>query len=675
METKHLHAMRSAAMALLMSASVCPVPGCGGSGDRPGPERRFVVEEIDGDAVVQLYLDEFEELTGEEKIFASYLTMAAIVGRDITFDQHHRDALRIRRLLEAVVENREDLDRSLFERIHRYTKLFWINNGPYDEHTGRKIIPGFTPDEFRTAAVWAYEAGAFPEFDSEEDLSRELAGLEQVMFDPVSEPVLTNKNPGPGLDVLTGSANNLYHEVTLAEAEAFDERYPLNSRLARVGGEVTEQVYRAGGNGVPPGLYSSELGRVIAYLEKSLPYASPGQEEMIRHLIDHFRTGDPEAREKADFAWVRTDPKVDITIGFIEVYLDPRAVKGEYQALVTVRDEEMTRLMRGLAENAQYFEDRMPWEERYRKKGVEPPVASAVKVLTATGDAGPLCVGGVNLPNGQEFREKYGSKSIMLTNVLEAVRAARGSKLTDEFSFDEREQELKSRFAHEAGNLLIALHEVLGHGSGKVAEHLTEDPSAYLKEYYNTLEEARADLVALWHIGDERLRELGLSSGPEVAETLYRYYVTRDLTGLAAVPHGDQFEEDHHRGRHLIVSHLMEKGAVSIREREGRHYYVVDDLELMRTEIGGLLAELMRIKAEGDYEAIKGLVDRYGTKFDPVIRDEVVNRAREVGLPQRFPCVMPDVVPIPDEAGRITDVDIHYPRDFTEQMMSYSKMR
>lgn len=646
--------------------------GCAGGKRSEQAPRPYLIEQEGGDGIMQIYLDEFKDLTREEKEFAYYLSMAAIAGRDIAYFQHHRDALSIRKLLEGIIENEEDLRRDLYEKILAYAKRIWINNGNYDGFTNRKIVPEFTREELREAALWAYEAGAFQELENEGRLLGLLQELERAIFDPDFEPVLTNRDPPPGMDLITASANNLYSGVTLAEVEAFEEKYALNSRVAKAEGRVVEEVYRAGGDSIPPGLCADELASVVAYLERARPLAPGDQREVIENLIAYFKTGGAEYREKADIAWVRTDPKVDLTMGFIEVYLDPRAMKGEYQALVTVRDEAMTGLMRGLAESAQYFEERAPWDEKYRKKDVVPPVAAAVKVLVATGDAGPVCPGGVNLPNGQAFREKYGSKSIMLTNVLESVRAARGTKLIDEFAYSERERELLAKHQHEAGNLLIAMHEVLGHGSGKVSEELEGDPSLYLKEYYNTLEEARADLVGLWHAGDPKIVELGVTDHEEVVEAMYREYVMRDLANHAAVPEGDRFEEDHHRGRHMIVNFLLEKGAVRKMRKEGKVYYVVEDPGFMREGVGELLARLMRAKGEGDYDAVKELVERYGTLIDTGLRDEVAARVRAIGLPRRFACIMPDIVPVPDSSGAITDVHISYPLDFARQMMEYA---
>jgi dipeptidyl-peptidase-3 len=663
---------RSSPVVLAVSIALLAILSCAAEKGKEQMPRQYLVEQLDGEAVVQLYLDEFKDLAPEEKKFAYYLSMAAIVGRDIAYAQHHRDALLVRKILEGIIENEEGLKRNLYQKILTYAKRIWMNSGNYDGFTNRKIIPEFSREELREAALWAREAGAFQEIEAEEELSGLFDRLDRVIFDPEFEPVLTNRNPAPGVDLITGSANNLYSGVTLAEVEAFDEKYPLNSRVAKVKGKVIEQVYRAGGDETPRGLCARELGNVVKYLERALPLAPAGQREVIENLIAYFKTGESEYRERADIAWVRTDPKVDLTIGFIEVYLDPRAVKGEYQALVTVRDEGMTQIMRGLAQNAQYFEDRTPWDEKYKKKDVVPPVAAAVKVLVATGDAGPVCPGGVNLPNGQAFREKYGSKSIMLTNVLESVRAARGTKLIDEFSADARERDLLARYQQQAGNLLIAMHEVLGHGSGKVSQDLEGDPSLYLKEYYNTLEEARADLVGLWHAWDGKLAELGVAEPESVAEAMYREYVMRDLTNLATVPEGDRFEEDHHRGRHMVVSFLMEKGAVGKVVKEGKIFYVVVDIPFMREGVGELLTKLMRAKGEGDYDAVKGLVEKYGTTIDTALRDQVVTRVNATGLPRRFACIMPDVAPVPDSTGAVVDVYISYPLDFTRQMMEYS---
>ena len=637
-------------------------------------QRKYLLEQVKDVALVQLYADGFKNLTPKERIFAYYLSQSAIAGDRILYDQNHRHAWEIKDILEEIITHPAGIDKGVYEKILTYTKLFWIHHGNYNCRTGRKFVPDCTYEEFLTAAKKAFKNGANFGVKSEKELCAKIRSLKKTIFDRDYEPFLVNKSPHPPDDIITGSANNLYFGVTLREAEMFPEKYPLNSRLAKINGKIVEQVYRAGGDGVPPGLYAAELKKVIYYLEKALPYTYEKQRETLRHLIRYFKTGDPKEFRRYNILWVQDDPPVDMINGFIEVYKDARGIKGAYEGIVYFRNEKETALMKKIAKLAPYFEKKAPWLDKYKKKKFKPPVANIVDILMETGDGGPISWGGINLPNAQDIRETYGSKSIVLQNITEGRRKVSSGLLIKEFAFTPEEVELQKEYGSEASRLLVALHEVIGHGSGKKSPKLKGDPSEYLKNYYSTLEEARADLMALWNIGDPKLKEVGVASNPaKLQEQAYRAYARADLLQLRVIPEGNKIEEDHMRATHLIVSYLRDKiKAVKVVKKNGKTYFVVTSIKKMREGVGELLAKLMRIKAEGDYQAIKRLVDKYGTYFDPALRDEVIARVKKLNLPNYTAFVMPKLIPIKDKSGKIIDVKITYPCDFVKEQLEFA---
>ena len=635
--------------------------------------REYLVEQVGKTAIVRLYADGFEQLDVKDKILAYYLYQAAIAGRDICYDQNYRHALEIRDMLEEMVTHPEGINPAVLKGITDYTKLFWANTCQYDVRTMVKFIPEVSYEDFLNAATIALANGADFRLKEGEALEDKLSRLRQSIFDAEYEPMVTNKNPPPGQDVITGSANNLYEGVTEAELKTYKEKYPLNSKVVKVDRRIVEQVYRAGTDGIKPGLYAEPLREVISNLEKAIPYAGPLQQETLQHLITYFKTGDPGDFRKYNIAWVGDDPIIDTINGFIEVYKDARGVKGEYEALVSFVDQNKTKMMKDIAVQAQYFEERQPWDEKYKKTEFQIPVSNAISVLIAVGGAGPISPAGINLPNAQDIRETYGSKNFLLTNAMEARSKAVAGRVVDEFALTEEERELSRQYGGVASDVLVALHEIIGHGSGKVSEELTADPSEYLKEYYSTMEEARADVVALYHIWDPKLVEIGVLPSPRSAEAAYHSYARGDLLMLRRIKTGDRLEEDHMRGEHMIVNYLKDKvGAIEEVTVEGKIYLVVKDMQMMKEGVGELLAELMRIKAEGDYEAIKELVDTYGIKINTEWRDQVIQRTEAINYPSQAALIMPRLIPVLDESGEIVDITISHTDDFTTQNLEYS---
>ena len=404
-----------------------------------------------------------------------------------------------------------------YGKIIAFTKLFWANRGNHNENTAQKFLPDFTFDELKEAGLAALRHGA--RGFTEASFLKELDELKPSLFDPDFEPLVTAKSPEGGLDIIQASANNFYFGVTLADLANFTEHYPLNSRLAKVDGRLVEQVYRAGRpNGkIPPGLYAEYLAEANSYLEKAAAVADPAQARVIRDLIRFYQTGDPKDWIHFGIDWVQNNAPVDFANGFIEVYRDARGAKGTSQSFVTITDNRLNSLMLKIAGNAQYFEDRAPWKPEYRKQGVKPPLAKAVETLIETGDFHVTTIGD-NLPNENEVHEKYGSKSFLFTGSSRALNSAGGTRALEEFAASPEEIALGKKYGEEAEDLITALHEIIGHGSGKLNPKLTHDPAYYLKEYYSTLEEARADLMALWNVWDPKLKELGLISNPDVGQ-------------------------------------------------------------------------------------------------------------------------------------------------------------
>jgi len=633
--------------------------------------RKYLLEKVGRIAIVQLYADGFEDLSLNEKISAYYLSCAALAGRDITYDQNHRHGLKVRNLLEEIVTHPQGIDEEVLKKITSYLKLFWAFNGNYGTNN-RKFVPEFSPGDLLLASKIALSNGADFGVKDEQGLKEELDKLKRTVFDPDFEPLLANKSPKEGEDVITASGNNYYEGVTLKDLQDFKEKYPLNSKVVKKEGKVIEQVYRAGTDSVPSGLYAEQLKRVIDNLEKALPYAEGGQKEALKNLIRYFKTGDPKDFDKYNISWVRDNPIVETINGFIETYSDARGAKGEYEGMVSFVDKEINQVMRDLAASAQYFEDKAPWDEKYKKKEVSPPVANAVTLLLATGGGGPIAYLGVNLPNAQEIRETYGSKNFILTNVTSLIRKAEAGRTSKEFAFTEEEIKLDQLYGEKAGLLHTAVHEILGHGSGKVSEKLKSDPSEYLREYYSTLEEAKADLMALWHIFDEKLMQIA-KIDRKCGEALYRGYARADLVRLRIVKQGDRLEKDHARARHMVVSYLRDKTKViETVEKDGKVYLVVKDIKKMRQGIGEILSLIMRIKAEGDYQEAKKLVEKYGIKINPEWRDQVIKRAEAIDLPDHYALVMPNLSLVKDKDGNISDVEISYPRDFMRQQLEYS---
>ena len=637
-------------------------------------ERPYLLERVEDAAIVQLYADGFESLSLREKTLIWQLSQAALAGRDIYYDQRYEHNLEMREVLEEVITHPAGIDPATLDAIHTYTKLFWLNTGPFNNLTARKFTLETTPAAFSTALAAAARGGAvFPTREGE-TVAQMAARMEPLFFDPDVDPIVTNKTPGPGEDLLLSSANNLYKDVSMADLERFDEQYPLTSRLTKVDGRLVEEVYKIGGR------YSEEISEIIQHLEAAVPFASEPMAAALRANIAYYRTGSPVDQRTYDIAWVADrNSSVDTINGFTEVYMDARGAKGAWEALVFYVNPEKTGAIKTLAANAQWFEDRMPWDPKYRKENVTGITANAIDVVIETGDSGPVTPIGINLPNDQTVREQHGSKSVSLSNVNEAYDLSRPANYRQEFTWSTEEAERSRQWGGLAGEMTTNMHEVIGHASGKLAERLGGSAQPDLREQYSALEEARADLIGLYFLPDPKLVELGVlpaEAHDDIVRAEYEGYTRNALLQLRRIREGTQIEQDHMRNRQMIVHWLMANTeAIERRTRDGKTFYVMVASQAFRDGVATLLAEVQRIKSEGDYEAARTLFETYGIHFDPALRDEVVARVDSVGLPSYSGFVQPRLEPVRDASGAITDVTISYPQDFTAQMLEYSGKR
>jgi dipeptidyl-peptidase-3 len=676
--------IKNKGVVLILALAICvAITGC----EQPAEEltgeleivpeqKEYIVEQIGDLVVYRVYADGFEELEVKDQILAYWLTQAAIAGRNIFIDQMHRKGLDIKKVLEGILSHPEGINQDTLNKIKHYTYRFWDSGTNYDQRTYEKFLPEFTFDELKEAAIQAQKNGADFKLQEGETLDTFLESIRMQIFDPSFEPKLKNLE---ARDIVAESAVNFYGPGTRQNTvERFyvdtEGKHPLNSRLIARGPFgifPTEQVYKI------DGLYGEEIKSIIYYLEKAKGYAEPDQAECVNLLIEYYQTGDPEDFDEFNIAWVRSDPEVDFINGFIEVYQDPIGMKGSWEGLVNFVNHEKTAEVKKIVDNVQYYEDNMPWPDEYKKTWKEKPVGKSVSVLVETGDAGGCCVIGINLPNSQKIRETYGSKSVSLDNIIDSLEMGNqevyGEEIANEFVLPE-DRAKDTTAISKADWLEVNFHEIIGHGSGKASKSLGEDPSFYIKDYYNTIEEARADLAALYFLPDDKTIELGLLPGKEAAWDYYRTYVMDDMLILRGYEGQNVIGEAHHQATHLIVQYLINRGAVQVIKKDGKTYYSVDNPEYMREVIGELLSKIQTLKSTGNYKEAKKLVETYGMSFDPELRDEVIARYSRIDIPGYRIIVLPELVPILDEQGNIIDVELAYGETYLEQQLRFSEI-
>lgn len=649
--------------------------GTGPGGPAAGPST-YLLETVGDWSVLAMRPDGFEKLSPGQKRLAYHLYRAAIAGDPIFYDQHYRHNLAIKSLLEALAQHPEGIDPELHGRLVTYLKKVWINHGIHDTMNGDKLVPDITYEDLLAAAKTALAAGV-PLLGTKDEatLLAKLEELQGPMFDAEVDPFTTRRTVPEGLDLLTASANTFYDGVTMGDLAGFTEEYPLNSRLAKRDGKLVELPWRAGGDGVEPGLYAGELQAVVRHVRAAMAEAGEAQRAALGSLVRYFETGDLRAFRDYNIAWVRDDPPVDAILGFIEVYADPRNQKGAWEGVVFFPDPAEGEAIRKLAENAAYFESRLPYAEAYKRTEFRPPLANRVVSLVHTGDAGPVSPAGINLPNAQDIRQQYGSKSIDIGNLGEAVDAVTGEMAIREFAWDDAERDLALRCREAIRRQGIAYHEVLGHGSGRVPETLAGDPADHLPGTYNTIEEARAELVALYLAFDPRTVEIGMLPSADCAVAVGQSYLRGGLLVLRRLPPGGVVEEDHWRATLLIVGYAIDRGAARVEQRDGKFYIVMNDPEQWRATVGELLAELMRIKAEGDAEAARRLVEAYGARYDEARREDVLRRVEAIGYPKKFAFVSPVLRPVFGADGTIVDVTAEPAPSLAEMEWEWNRLQ
>ena len=622
-------------------------------------------------------IDGFDELDAKRKAYVYYLAKATLAGRDITTDQYGRFNLVIRKTLESVARHRAANDSDDFRQMEVYMKRVWFSKGIYHHYGCEKFVPGFSEAWFREA-VGTLPSGSFP-IGGYADATSLLAAICPVMFDPTVLPKRVNQADGEDL-VLT-SACNFYDGVTQAEAESFyaSKRDPeagdcqpswgLNSKLARVGGELKEEKYTT------RGLYGPALKKIVYWLQKAKGVAENDlQAKLIDLLTDYYTTGDLRRFDEFSMEWLKEqEGTVDFINGFIEVYGDPLGLKGTWEGIVELKDENATRRTRAIADNAQWFEDHSPVDPRFRKPKVKGVSAHVVQAVMLGGEEYPSSAIGINLPNADWIRARYGSKSVTIGNLTDAYnKAARDNGFNDEFVIDEATREMIREYGDLCDDLHTDLHECLGHGSGQLLPGVSPDA---LKAYGSTIEEARADLFGLYYLADQKLVELGLVPDAEAYKSQYYHYLMNGLlTQLVRIKPGDQIEEAHMRNRAIIARWCLEhaEGSVELVAVDGKTYVRVNDYARLRQVFGSLLAEIQRIKSEGDYEAAKAMVERYGVKVDADLHKEILGRYEKLHIAPYKGFINPRMNPVVDAEGNIVDVTLDYTEGYSQQMMRYS---
>ena len=620
----------------------------------------------------------FEKLTLQQKELVYYLSEATLWGRDITFDQFGKYNLRIRKILEVIFcDQTVPHDTDDFKAFETYLKRVWFSSGIYHHYGCEKFKPGFSQAWLREQ-LHQVDACKLP-LRSGETVEQLCNELFPVIFDETVLPKRVNKADGE--DLLLTSACNFYEGVSQAEAERFYETmkqanaqdaepasYGLNSTLVKENGELKEQVWSADGK------YANAIRHIIYWLEKAKGVAeNEQQKKVISILITYYKTGDLKAFNQYCIEWLKEhDSSIDFINGFIEVYGDPLGLKGSWEGLVEYIDEESTQRTRTISQNAQWFEDHSPVDPRFRKPVVKGVSANVICAAMLGGDEYPSTAIGINLPNADWIRAEYGSKSITISNITDAYnKAAHGNGFKEAFVIDQPTLGLIEKYGDVCDDLHTDLHECLGHGSGRLLPGV--DPDA-LKAYGNTIEEARADLFGLYYIADPKLVELGLVPDGEAYKSQYYSYMMNGLmTQLIRITPGNQIEEAHMRNRALIARWCMAQGdVVRLVKHDGKTFVEISDYKALRQLIATLLAEVQRIKSEGDFAAARQLVEQYAVKVDPVLHEEVLTRYRQLNLAPYKGFINPQLLPVRDQEGRICDIQVNYGESYARQMLRYS---
>ena len=641
---------------------------------------QYIVEDFADIRILRYRLENFEQLTLKQKTLAYYLAKAALAGRDITFDQFGKWNILIRKTLEAIYLHYEgDRNTDNFRQLETYLKRVWFSNGIYHHYGCEKFIPNFTKQFFADAVnTLKKEQLPLSEKKTPDELVKELI---PIIYDPNIAPVKVSKKAHE--DIVKNSACNFFVDVTQAEVEAYyaqlkdsNDKEPLslglNTTVVKENGTIKEETWRVGGK------YSKQITHIIYWLEKAKETAeNNNQRSIIQHLIDYYTTGDLRTFNTYCIEWVKeTEADIDFINGFIETYDDPLGLKGTWEGLVEYRDKEGTMRTRLISDNAQWFEDHSPIDPRFKKKEVKGVTANVICAAMLGGGEYPATAIGINLPNAEWIRAQHGSKSVTISNIINAYNeAARGNGFDEEFVIDDETRCLINKYGNLCDIIHTDLHECLGHGSGQLLEGVSQDA---LKAYGSTIEEARADLFGLYYCADKKLTDLGLLPDKEAYKaTYYTYMMNGLLTQMARINLGQDIEEAHMRNRALIAHRCYEQGKknniVELVRKNGKTFVKINDYEKLRDLFAQLLAEIQRIKSEGDYQAAKDIVERYAVKTDPELHKEIKERYDKLNIPPYKGFLNPRLKAVRDDKGKITDIVPDYTESYTEQMLRYGR--
>jgi dipeptidyl-peptidase III len=630
--------------------------------------------------VLRYQVKGFEELSLQQKQLAYYLYEAAMCGRDIVYDQKYKYNLTIRKTIDAIYSSYTgDKSAEDWKKFEVYAKRIWFSNGIHHHYSNMKMMPEFSKEYFYSL-IKSCDPKLLPlEGNDIESLATKLT---PILFDEKVDAKIVDQSAG--IDNIKASANNFYEGLSQKEVEAYYAKmadkgnktpimYGLNSKLVKENGKIVEKTWKVGG------MYTAAIEKIVFWLEKASGVAENAEQKLsLDNLIKFYKSGDLKDFDEYSIAWVKdVNSRLDVVNGFIEVYGDAIGKRGSFESVVSMKDMEATKTIAAIAKEAQWFEDNSPIAAEHKKKEVKGITAKVITVIAEAGDAAPSTPIGINLPNSNWIREQHGSKSVSLGNIVESynVVGAKSPQLK-EFAYDDAVVERAKKHGALAGNLHTDMHEVIGHASGKINEGIST-PDVTLKNYANCLEEARADLVALYFIYDKKLINIGVMPSLEVGKAEYDNYILNGLImQLTRIKLGDHLEEAHMRNRQLVASWAFEKGkkdnVIEMVKKDGKTYVKVNDYEKLRTIFGELLKEIQRIKSEGDYKSATALVEGYGVKVDKTLHQEILERFEKLNVAPYKGFIQPKLVPVM-EGDKITDVKIEYPKDFSEQMLEYGK--
>ncbi len=638
---------------------------------------KWQVDQFADVRIMRYQIPEFDSLTPNQKVLVYYLSEAAKCGRDIIWDQNYKYNLTVRSVLESIYNGYTgDRNNASWEQFMVYTKRVWFSNGIHHHYSNDKFIPEFTQEYF-AELVKNTPADKFnTTLGSTDEI---IENLTPILFDP---NIATKRvNQDAGVDMVAASACNYYEGVTQKEVEDFYSKmmnpkdstpisYGLNSKLVKENGKVVEKVWKI------DGMYGTAIAKIVYWLEKAATVAeNEHQRNIINTLIEYYKSGDLKKFDEYNVLWVSdVNSHIDFVNGFIENYGDPMGYKSSWEAVVNFKNLEATRRTTIIGDNAQWFEDNSPIDEQFKKKEVKGVSAKVITVAQLGGDCYPTTPIGINLPNADWIRKYHGSKSVTMDNITYAYdQAAQGNGFMEEFAWSPEEIELSKQHGSLAGNLHTDLHECLGHGSGQLAEGVKGDE---LKNYGSPLEEARADLFALYYMMDQKMVEIGIMPSLEVAKAEYNNYIRNGLmTQLTRIEFGKTIEQAHMRNRQLIASWCYENGkaenVIEKKTRDGKTYFVINDYAKLRNLFGTLLKEIQRIKSTGDYEAGKKMVETYAVQINPELHREVLDRFNKLKLAPYGGFMNPELVPVM-EGDKIVNVKVEYPENYIQQMLDYS---